>query len=174
MQRMKGGRMRELIVQYVQEYFFFFKDFYTIPATELNADKWAKLKAGHSSVENYKYNKVVSILNVLFTEYEQLLIRRILEEADSNQKKGLLDLFVENKTNKLIEWLNGGGALKISSNLENVETKPFIEIANHIELENFSETFSMRFRPRGKWNNLPELSKVNLKDWLLENKDNLI
>lgn len=172
---LKNG-LRELIVRYVQEYFFFYKDFYSIPETDLNADKWAKLKAGHAKVENYKYNKVILIMDVLFTEYEQLLIHRALNEKNSNQEKGLLELFVQKKMDKLLEWLNDNGSgafeLKISSNLEKakgIQTKPFIEIAYRDGVENFS----MRFRPKKMWD-LPDLSKVDLRDWILENKDNLI
>lgn len=115
-------------------------------------------------------------MDVLFTEYEQLLIHRALNEKNSNQEKGLLELFVQKKMDKLLEWLNDNGSgafeLKISSNLEKakgIQTKPFIEIAYRDGVENFS----MRFRPKKMWD-LPDLSKVDLRDWILENKDNLI
>lgn len=97
-----------LILETIPKFYRYENDFYKKEGIKFPDNNWQKFKQGETSIEKMGAERVMNMLDDLFTPYEQMLISEAQVQYYFSNRKLLVDFtsfFTEFKKKHLMEWL---------------------------------------------------------------------
>lgn len=169
--------IKDLILEYAERYFRYEIDFYRLPEIKFYDNNWQSFKQGDTSIAKMGAGRVNSMLDCLFTPFEQGLIAQAQTKYyfDNSLKFGLTfpTYYDQFKKEMLIKWIENsrddiiGGTGRMYTASGNMIANAYLEVAlESSSLGGGSYMLEMRFKnysrediPAGRKNRLEWIEK---------------
>ena len=102
------NNLTDLIVTTAKKYYTYEQDFYKKRGIKFPENNWIKFKRGETPLENMRAYRVSTMINYLFTPYEQMLISLAQREyffSNIKMEVEFTDFFNDYKKQELEKWL---------------------------------------------------------------------
>lgn len=102
------NNLTDLIVTTAKKYYTYEQDFYKKRGIKFPENNWIKFKRGETPLENMRAYRVSTMINDLFTPYEQMLISLAQREyffSNIKMEVEFTDFFNDYKKQELEKWL---------------------------------------------------------------------